>query len=127
MPSSSATALKVFHSAAVAGIGALCGTATASHGWHGLAACGLGVVGTGVFLFGTWIVVQLAGESAKAGAPTRPQVVITVLALLLKLPLVYVGWVVSMGLGPFGPTWFLLGLALVYCLLIWRAVLAVRD
>jgi hypothetical protein len=96
-------------------------------GWHGAVAGMVGMVGTGVFLYGTWVVVKLTGSTATAGGPTRPQVVVMVVALLMKLPLIYVGWVAAQSLGPFGPTWFLLGLALVYCVVIWRAVLAVRD
>ena len=92
----------------------------------GLISAMIGSVGTAVFLGGTWMVVKLAG-SASAGSPSPSLIAVTVVALLLKLPLIYVGWIVAKRLGSFGPMWFLFGLGLVYCLLIWRAALAVRD
>ena len=95
--------------------------------WRGLAAFALGAEGTALFLGGTWLIVKLVGSTVSPYRPTRAQIFLTVLALLLKLPIVYVGWLLSQRLGPFGPTWFLTGVALVYCAVIWRAVLAVRD
>jgi len=95
--------------------------------WQGVAAVAIGLVGTAVFLTGTWFVVRLTGDAARAGLASPRQAVVTALFLLLKLPLIYAGWVLAGRLGPFGPTWFLLGLALVYCLTVWRAVLAVRT
>ncbi len=127
MQSSSATGLRVFHAAVPVLSCALLVAAVVQAGWQGAVAAAVGMVGTGVFLYGTWVVVRLAGSTATAGGSTRPQVAITIVALLMKLPLIYVGWVAVQSLGPFGPTWFLLGLALVYCVVIWRAVLAVRD
>ncbi len=106
---------------------ALLAVAVVLAGWEGAVAAAIGMVGTAVFLYGTWVVVKLTGSTATEGGPTRPQTAVMVVALLMKLPLIYVGWVASQSLGPFGPTWFLLGLALVYCVVIWRAVLAVRD
>ena len=126
MPSNSATALRVFHTATPLLVFFLIGAAHSSSGWAGTAALCLGLAGTAVFLYGTWVVVRLAGTTAAAGSPTRNQVVTLVLALLLKLPLIYAGWALSQGLGPFGPAWFLAGLGLVYSLVVWRAVLAVR-
>jgi hypothetical protein len=127
MPSSSPTALRVFHSAVPVLAAFVLAAAVVHAGWIGLVSASLGMVGTAVFLYGTWVVVKFAGASAQAGHLSRSQTVVMVVALLMKLPLVYVGWVVSNGLGPFGPTWFLAGLALVYSVVIWRAVLAVRD
>jgi hypothetical protein len=96
-------------------------------GQGALAATALGLVGTTAFLYGTWVVVQLASAGAVARKPTVGQALIVALALLLKIPLIYAGWLLSQRLGPFAPAWFLGGLALVYCALVWRAVLAVRD
>ena len=73
------------------------------------------------------VIVQLASGGATSKKPTLGQTVVIALALLLKLPLIYAGWVLSQRLGPFAPAWFLAGLALVYCALVWRTVLAVRD
>lgn len=94
---------------------------------NSLLAATLGLGGTAAFLYGTWIVVQLASAGADHGKPTSAQAAIAAIALLFKLPLIYAGWVLSQRLGPFAPGWFLGGLALVYCALVWRAVLAVRD
>ena len=98
-----------------------------STGPKAMAATALGVVGTVGFLYGTWVIVQLASGGATSKKPTLGQTVVIALALLLKLPLIYAGWVLSQRLGPFAPAWFLAGLALVYCALVWRTVLAVRD
>ena len=127
MQSSSATGLRVFHTALPVLMCAALAVAVVQAGWQGLVAAAAGIAGTSAFLYGTWVVVKLTGSMASAGGPTRPQVAVMVVALLMKLPLIYVGWVAAQSLGPFGPTWFLLGLALVYCVMIWRAVLAVRD
>ncbi len=91
--------------------------------WLGSASALLGIVGTCVFLWGTWTIAKLT--SSKESARLVNVVVLSV-ALLLKLPLIYVGWLAAQGLGPFGPMWFLIGLGLVYSALVWRAVLAVR-
>lgn len=127
MPSSSATALRVFHTTVPVLTALLLALAVVVGNWHGIIAAALGMVGTAAFLYGTWVVVRFAGASAQAGQMSRSQILVMVVALLMKLPLIYLGWVVSQGLGPFGPTWFLVGLALVYSVVIWRAVLAVRD
>ena len=103
------------------------GSCTAFGGWLGLASSLVGIAGTAVFLWGTWTIVRLVGAAAGGGKPTPLQVTMTVVALLMKLPLIYVGWLVAKRLGPFGPTCFLLGLGLVYFLVIWRAALTVRD
>ena len=102
-------------------------TASFSHAnLVGLFSAMIGLVGTTVFLGGTWMIVKLSG-AASVGPPSSLIIGLTVVALLLKLPLIYVGWIVAKRLGSFGPMWFLIGLGLVYCLLIWRAALAVRD
>jgi hypothetical protein len=127
MPSSSATALRAFNGSAPVLLAILFALAVGFHDWRGLAAAALGLTGTALYLYGTWVVVRVSGAGMNRQGPSRAQVAFVVLALLLKIPLIYVGWVLAQGLGPFGPTWFLAGLALVYSLLVWRAVLAVRD
>lgn len=127
MPSSSATALRVFFVTMWVAAVALVTVCAAMGGWPGALAAVLGMVGTAVYLYGTWIVVKATGTPIEEEGTRRAQVGIIVLFLLLKLPLIYAGWVLSQSLGPFGPKGFLLGLALVYCAMVWRAVLAVRD
>ena len=95
--------------------------------WQGPVAALVGVVGTVVFLWGTWVVVQFTTAGASDEKPRLAKTVVMSLALLLKLPLIYAGWLLSHRLGPFGPTWFLGGLGLVYSALVFRAVLAVRG
>ena len=127
MRSSSPTGFKVFTIAVCLLACLVSAVAVVQASWQGLASAALGMVGTAVFLYGTWTVVKFMGATAQTCGPKRAQIVVMVVALLMKLPLVYVGWAVSQGLGPFGPTWFLLGLASVYSVMIWRAVLAVRG
>jgi hypothetical protein len=95
--------------------------------WQGLIAALIGLAGTAFYLYATWLLVKLLG-SASAGSRISPlQALASTVAVLLKLPLIYLGWKLAQGLGPFGPTAFLLGLGLVYFVVIWRAVLTVRD
>ncbi|HXH60312.1 MAG TPA: hypothetical protein VNI20_03040 [Fimbriimonadaceae bacterium] len=104
-----------------------CLAALVFSGWRGLVSIALGMVGTAVFLWGTWIIVRVFSEASQRPGKKRIRTPIMVLALLLKIPLVYAGWIVALKLGPFGPGWFLVGLGLVYCAVVWRAVLAARD
>jgi hypothetical protein len=127
MPSSSATALRVFQVVFTFAAIVLVGFSGLVGGWQGSVATITGLVGTTVYLYGTWVVVKATGAPIEEEGPRKAQVGIIVLFLLMKLPLIYAGWVLSQSLGPFGPTGFLLGLALVYCAMVWRAVLAVRD
>ena len=130
MRSSSATApssLRAFHTTAFALVAALLAASVIHAGWKGALAASFGALGTALFLAGTWSVVKLASATATQTKPDPRQVALIVLFLLLKLPLIYLGWVLSQRLGPFGPTWFLLGLGSVYSLVVWRAVLASRD
>ena len=119
--------MRLFYAVCIALGAALLLLAGGLSSWQGVLAAALGVVGTSVFLGGTWIIVKLVGATASIQGPTTGQAALTVVALLLKLPLIYVGWVFAQGLGPMAPMWFLLGLALVYCAVIWRAVLATRE
>lgn len=127
MQSSSVTALRTFTVTMLAATALLVAVSAVAGDWPGALAALLGVVGTAVYLYGTWIVVKATGTPIEEEGPRRAQVSIIVLFLLLKLPLIFAGWALSQSLGPFGPTGFLLGLALVYCAMVWRAVLAVRD
>jgi hypothetical protein len=120
------TALRVFHIAAPVSSFALIALAGVVHGEKAALAALLGLVGTAAYLYATWLVVKLAGQAVSKKAPSPLQTSIAFSALVLKLPLIYLGWLAAKGLGPFGPTWFLLGLGLVYCLTVWRAVLSVR-
>lgn len=119
--------MRLFKILVLASIAALLASSLFASGLRAMAACALGLVGTAVFLYGTWVIVQLSSGGASGKRPTTGQALTVALALLLKLPLIYAGWLIAKRLGPFAPAWFLAGLALVYCALVWRAVLAVRD
>lgn len=90
-------------------------------------AFGLGLVGTALYLGATWQGVSLVSRVSTGGSVRPAKGLFAGLAIAAKVPLIYLAFVFSKGLGPFGPTAFLLGLASVYCALIWRAVLAARD
>lgn len=87
----------------------------------------VGIAGTALFLGATWLLVKLVGRAAKGEKVAPLSGLAAFGALCAKVPLIYLAILFSRALGPFGPTAFLLGLASVYCAVIWRAVLAARD
>ena len=120
------TAIRVFNVCAPAVSLALLALAAATDGPKATLAGFIGLAGTAAYLYGTWLIVRLSGQAVSNQSPTSIQTTLAFSALVLKLPLIYLGWMAAKALGPFGPTWFLLGLGLVYCLTVWRAVLSVR-
>jgi hypothetical protein len=119
--------MRAFRLAAVIGATSLAGASLLHAGWQGFAAALVGALGTVLYLGATWLVVRLAGSAVSDVRTSPRQTLVAFAALALKLPLIYLGWMASQRLGPFGPPWFLAGLGLVYSLTIWRAALAVRD
>lgn len=106
---------------------ALLAASVAFGSWQGLVSSLVGVAGTGFYLYATWLLVKLVGTATKGDRIGPVHAVVASTAVMLKLPLIYLGWTASQRLGPFGPTGFLLGLGLVYSVVLWRAVLTVRD
>lgn len=88
--------------------------AVASAGLPGLAAVISGLVGTGLFISGTWGLIYVLGKTAAGEALPPQKLFLAVMGVLIKLPAIGLGWAVSKQCGPSGPTLFLLGLALVY-------------
>lgn len=97
---------------------------------HGIAAglsATLGVGGTAAYLWTTWMAVRAMGTTA-AGAALQPrQMAVLLVALGLKFPVILGAMALARTLGPDGPTFFMLGLALVYSGLIGWAVASSHD
>lgn len=98
--------------------------------WHqstGILGAALGWVTTSLFLGCSWVLVRGIGQSYAHVRLSVGQMMLIMFALLLKFPIIFLGWEGVKKLGPTGPTSFLVGLASVYCALITWAVLAARD
>ncbi len=87
----------------------------------------LGWVTTSLLLGCSWVLVRGIGQSYAHVRLSVGQMMLIMFALLLKFPIIFLGWEGVKKLGPTGPTSFLVGLASVYCALITWAVLAARD
>ena len=98
-----------------------------SGGFNGALSTSIGIAGTTFYLAATWWLVQLVGKASEGSVLKKTQLFLTGGAVILKLPLIYLGWKAVQNLGPFGPNGFLFGLGLVYCVVIWRAVLTAKD
>lgn len=92
------------------------------HGAIGVEGFVLGLLGTGLSLFGTWMGVLWVGKIIGDRSPGWQGAVAPVAALVIKLPAVLGAMAVALRLGPPAPAWFLAGLALVYFGLVGWAV-----
>ena len=100
----------------------LVGVAFGVHGARGVLGVALGIVGTSVSLFGTWMAVLWIGRVLSDNSPKWQGAVVPVAAMVIKLPVILGAMAWALRLGPPAPAWFLAGLALVYFGLIWWAV-----
>lgn len=100
---------------AVGSAAGLCGLGLALAGPPGAWGALLGLVAIGLSMMGTWALTEVFARSARSGGGDQGWIG-PVFLLLLKLPALYVAWLITQRLGPPAPTWFLLGLALVYLL-----------
>ncbi len=66
-------------------------------------------------MFGTWGLTELFARAARSGGSDQGWIG-PIFLLALKLPVLYFAWMLTSRMGPPAPTWFLLGLALVYLL-----------
>lgn len=84
----------------------------------------LGLFGSGFNLLAMWGVIRLMGGLSRADAPSRIGAVLTVVAFLVKLPLIFALMFLAHAIGGAAPGAFLIGLGMVYSALIGWALAA---
>lgn len=100
------------------GLGCAAGLASLAGAVEGLVAAsgaGLGLLSVSASMLGTWGLTEVFARAARLGVADRGWIGPVVL-LFLKFPVLWMAWLLAERLGPPAPKWFLLGLALVYCL-----------
>jgi len=101
-------------SAWVALAAAFLGVSYLAGGASGLGGAALGLGGAGFCVTGLWLLVRLLANAASRGLKPGLGVLLTILALLAKIPVYVVLAGYARGIGGGAPPCFVVGLVLVY-------------
>ncbi len=91
------------------------GWVSGERGAYGMA---LGLFGATFSILALWGVVRLLGDWCRDRPPSPGMQLVLFVAFLLKIPLLWVAWLVAGRIGGMAPSCFLMGLALVYSALV---------